>query len=415
MSLILVEPLSSGVALVEEARRMGQDAVVLTAEQGERQLSAAGRKWASSVIVVDTYDAEAVFQAAQKVSREGKLEAMIPGWEYCVDVVAKAASRLGLPHLSVSAATAARNKFASRELLKAAGLNVPRYALIHNPSEVEPAALQVGFPAVLKPADGGGSMLVRRVDSLDELRSTVGQFATGVLDVGHYVGAPFLLEEFLDGHEFSIEGYVDHGQPHVVAVTEKQLGEAPFFVEMGHIVEAALREDERKALVTYIEQVGLAVGLGLGAFHAEARMTKRGPILIEINCRLGGGRIPRLVELTHGLSLAAAMVRSYCEMENPGSVDPSCNRRGIAGVRFLCLESSGRLGIAEGVDDVRAMPGCEEVELYFQPGDEIPELTDFRGRVGHVLFSADDRPALDRRLRQAESRIQFLPQEAVLE
>jgi biotin carboxylase len=412
MSVIIVEPLSSGEALVEAARRMGQDALVFTADQGERQHSAACRKWATSVIVVDTYDADAVFHAAQGVSREGKLETIIPGFEYCVDVVAKAASGLGLPHLSVAAATSARNKFACREQLKAAGIDVPRYALMHNQSEVERAAFEVGFPAVIKPADGGGSCLVRRVDSLDELRGVVGNFATGLLDVDHYVGAPFLLEEFLAGREFSIEGYVDRGQPHVAAVTEKQLGAAPFFVEMGHVVEAALPADEREALVTYVEQVALAIELGLGVFHAEARMTERGPVLIEINCRLGGDRIPRLVELTQGLSLPATMIRSYCGWENPASVDPLCDRRGVAGVRFLTFDSVARFGTANGVDEVRAMTGCEEVELYFHAGDAVPQLTDFRGRVGHVLFTADDRPTLDMRLREAENRIRFLPQAA---
>src|SRR5262245_12266544 len=171
MSLIIVEPLSSGAALVEAAQRMGKAALVLTADEGERRLSEADRKWATSVIVVDTYDAEAVFHTAQEVvSRDGHVEAIVPGWEYCLDVVAKWASRLGFPHMSASAAKAARNKFASRERLKAAGLNVPRYALIHSDADVEWAACEVGFPAVVKPADGGGSILVRRVDSLDELR-----------------------------------------------------------------------------------------------------------------------------------------------------------------------------------------------------------------------------------------------------
>jgi len=408
--IILVEPLSSGVALVEAARQMGQEAVVFTADQGERLLPAAGRTWASSVIVVDTYDADAVFQAAQSLSQQATLEAMVPGFEYCVDVVAKAAPQLGLPHLSASAATAARNKLACRQRLKASGLEVPRYALMHSQSDVEQAAAEVGFPAVIKPVDGAGSILVRKVESLDGLRSMVDNLPISVLDVSHFVGAPFLLEEFLDGREFSIEGYVDHGQPHVAAVTEKHLGTGPFFVEMGHVVEAALREDERRALVTYIEQVVVAVGLGLGVFHAEARMTERGPVLIEINCRLGGGRIPRLVELTQGLSLAATMIRSYCGWENPARIESRFDRRGVAGVRFLSLGSVGRFGGAIGVDEVRAMTGCEEVELYFQAGDKVPPLTDFRGRVGHVLFTADDRPTLDLRMKQAENRIQFLPE-----
>jgi len=411
MSVIIAEPSSSGVALIGAARRMGKAAVVFTADRDDRRISAACRKLATSVIVVDTNDADAVFHAAQKVSREDKLEAIVPGFEYLVDVVAKAASCLGLPHLSPQAAIMARNKFACRERLRSMGLDVPRYALICNESQLERAASRVGFPAVIKPVDGCGSLLVRRVDSLSELRSVVQDSAiNGLLDMGKRVGIPFLLEELLVGHEFSIEGYIDEGQPHVVAVTEKQLGAGPYFVEMGHIVQAELPEHERTKLVAYVKQVVRAMDLTLGVFHAEARMTERGPVLIEINCRLGGDRIYRLVELTRGLSLPEIMICSYCGWKNLASTVRFPREHGVAGVRFLSVDSA-RFSAAYGLDDVRAMTGCEEVELYFQPGDAVPPLTDFRGRVGHVLFTAEDRPTLEMRLCQAENRIRFAPQE----
>ncbi|HVK93973.1 MAG TPA: ATP-grasp domain-containing protein, partial [Noviherbaspirillum sp.] len=310
MSIVIVEPASSGVALVEAAHRMREDVFVLTADQDDRQIPAACRDLATSVIAVDTNDADAVFHAAQHIDRQGKLKAIIPGFEYAVDVVAKAASRLGLPHLSVQAATLTRNKYACRERIQSLGLEVPRYALIGNRSDVERAASEVGFPAVIKPVDGCGSLLVRRVDSLEELHGVLGNAVnTSHLDMGKQVGTTLLLEEFLDGREFSIEGYVDRAHPHVVAITEKQLGPEPFFVEMGHVVPAALPPDDSQALAAYIEQVVRAIGLDLGVFHAEARMTKRGPVLIEIAARLGGDRIYRLVELTQGLSLPATMIR----------------------------------------------------------------------------------------------------------
>jgi biotin carboxylase len=416
MHVLILEPLSSGTALVQAARRMGLGAIVFTANQGERQLSAECKEWATSATTVDTYDGEAVFRAAEQLHRDVNLQAVIPGFEYCVDVAAKTAARLGLPHLPEVAATAARNKFVCRERLKAAGLNVPRYALMHTPTDIEVSAKAVGFPAVLKPTDGGGSLFVQRVDSILELRRAFESFSPGLFDVGHFVGAPFLLEEFLEGPEFSIEGYIDRGQPHVLAVTEKHLGEAPCFVEMGHVVEAAISVDERREMVKYVEQVTRAIDLRLGAFHAEARITTRGPVLIEINCRLGGDRIVRLVELAKGISLPAAMVRSYCGLEILQENISLGQRHGVAGVRFLSMAGSAVMGNVmgnvKGMEEVRAMPGCEEVEMYFRAGEKVPALTDFRGRVGHVLFTADNRSALDERLRQAEKRIQILPQQA---
>jgi biotin carboxylase len=409
MHVLILEPLSSGGGLVEAARRMGLGASVFSANRGERQVRAEHREWASSFTTVETYDDEAVFLAAERLSRDVDIRGVVPGWEYCVDVAAKTAARLGLPHLPAVAATVARNKFECRERLRAAGLNVPRYDVVRTPAELEAAMKVVGFPAVLKPSDGAGSILVQRVDSPSELRKTFETFSPGTIDADHSVGASFLLEEYLDGPEFSIEGYVDRGEPHVVAVTEKQLGEAPFFVEMGHVVEAAITDDERSEMVKYVEQVTRAIELRFGGFHAEARITARGPVLIEINCRLGGDRIIRLVELAKGISLPAAMVRSYCGFEVLEEDISLGHRHGIAGVRFFAMPGSSTMGNVKGVEEVRAMPGCQEVEVYFRPGEKIPPMTDFRGRVAHIIFTADDRSSLDERLRRAESCIQLLP------
>eukprot|EP00983_Pelagomonas_calceolata_P106757 1159269-Pelagomonas_calceolata.AAC.6 len=34
-----------------------------------------------------------------------------------------------------------------------------------------------------------------------------------------------------------------------------------------------------------------ALGLSMGVFHVELKQTSRGPRLIEINCRMGGGPV----------------------------------------------------------------------------------------------------------------------------
>jgi hypothetical protein len=54
------------------------------------------------------------------------------------------------------------------------------------------------------------------------------------------------------------------------------------------------------------------------------------------------------------------------------------------------------------------MDGYQEVETYYEPGAHIPAAVDFRGRVGHVLFSAPDRTVLEERLQRAGNAVRFL-------
>jgi biotin carboxylase len=285
----------------------------------------------------------------------------------------------------------------------------PAYTSITGLEDLESASARVGFPAVLKPVDGSGSLMVRRVDDIKELRYAYQRMTQQrLVDMGRRIGMSAMLESYIAGREFSIEGVVNADGPHVVAVTEKLFGAEPYFVEMGHVVEADIRADERAALVAYVTDAVRAIGLTLGVFHAEARLSDVGPVLMELAARLGGDRIYRLVELTKSISLPEFMIRGYCGENCSVRVDAEHHR--VAGMRFLTLEGSAdRFEFVHGVDQVRRMGGCQEVEIYYEPGHRIPAAVDFRGRIGHVLFTAQDRTDLEERLQRAGSTVRFMP------
>ncbi|MEM5317629.1 ATP-grasp domain-containing protein [Paraburkholderia sp. JHI869] len=403
MAIVVVEPVSSGTALIAAAQRLGHPVHVFCADT--RIVPPTHLRTVASLTSVDTGSADDVAAAVRTV---GGIDALVPGFEYAVDVVAQTAAQLGLPHLAPEAAALTRDKYRSRQRLSMSGLAVPRFASIAKRGDVTRAAVHVGFPAVVKPVDGCGSLLVRRVDSLAQLHATIDSVASrSVPDMGHEVGQAMMLEQYLDGPEYSVEGYVGSLGPRVLAVTEKILGPEPYFVEMGHVVDAKLDDRDRARLSAYVEAVARQIGLTLGVFHAEVRMTRDGPTLIEIAARLGGDRIYRLVELAKSISLPEVMLRSYL-----GERDPApgyCHRRStqVSGVRFLAPEAAGSFVGVSGLDDVRAQPGFQEAEIYPCTGDWVSPPTDFRGRVGHVLFTAPDRPTLERRLNDAQCALEI--------
>jgi biotin carboxylase len=407
VAIVVVEPASSGAALIAAAKRLGHDAHIFSADVDDRIAPSALRDAAASFTRVDTASAEAIAAAARTL---GAVDAIVPGFEYTVGVVAQAAAQLGLPHLPMDAAALTRDKYRSRQRLSTAALAVPRFASITSRNDVARAAERVGFPAVVKPVDGCGSLLVQRVDSLTHLYVTVDEILhCAVPDMGREIGYALMLEQYLDGPEYSIEGYVGHLGPRVLAVTEKTLGPEPYFVEMGHIVEAALEGGERARLVVYIEAVAKHIGLTLGVFHAEARITRDGPVLIEIAARLGGDRIYRLVELAKSISLPEVMIRSHLGEPDPASGYDHRFSTQLSGVRFLAPHAPGPFAGVSRLDNLRSLPGFEEAEIYARPGDIIPQLTDFRGRVGHLLFTAPDRSTLEHRLNDAQRALEFGP------
>ena len=408
MAVVIIEPSSSGVALVEAAHRQGKSIHVLSADTGDRRVGADVRRLAASVVQVETNHFDAVRAAVHSIAGMDRIEALIPGFEYMVEASAAIAGELGLPGLTPDAAQRSRNKLKMRDALRLHGLAIPAYAAINAADDAEQAARQVGFPAVLKPIDACGSLMVRRVDSAEQLHAALRDAGSGVSDMGRRVDGRMLLEGYVTGREFSLEGFVGADGAHVVAITEKILGPEPYFVEMGHVVEANVAEPERKAMEAYVLEAVRAVGLTLGVFHAEVRLSPAGPVLMEIAARLGGDRIYRLVELAKGVSLPDVMVQTYCA-EHVTSQSVQSSSRGVAGVRFLTLGDANRFSAIDGLDDVRAMPGCQEAALYYAPGDHVADASDFRCRIGHVLFTAPDRATLEDRLRHAIGKIRVRP------
>ncbi|MEM5345617.1 ATP-grasp domain-containing protein [Paraburkholderia azotifigens] len=402
-AIIVIEPRSSGIALIAAAARRGFAAHVFSGNRGKRIPSREPQACAASYTVVDTVSPNAVAAAACAIGAD----AIVPGCEYAAGVAAEAAALLGLPHLQPEAAALARDKYRSRLHLAAAGLAVPAVARIAHRRDVVAAALQVGFPAVLKPARGCGGVHVTYVNSLGQLQLAVERARRqGIDDIGNDTGKVLLLEKYLDGPEYSVEGYVGQRGPRVVAVTEKLLSVEPNFVEMGHFVEASLAAEERATLVAYVEEVAEQIGLTLGVFHAKARITRDGPVLIKMAACLGRERIYRLVELSRSVSLPEIAIRSHLGEPEPAPDADAKPATCVSGLRFFAPVAA-RFAGATAVERIRAMPGFQEVEVHSHIGGTVPQLTATSGRVGHVLFTAPDRLTLDLRLAEALRVLRF--------
>ena len=400
-AVLLVEPESSGVELVPAARRLGF-AVHVADRRAPADLPAPVRAAVSSGVVThhlaDTRSVTAVRSVADRLARSTDLAAVLPGFEYAVPVVAAVAARLGLPGLPPATAGALRDKRRMKGALRSAGVPVAAGVELDPGHAGDPAlgraVAAVGFPAVVKPVDGSGSLQVRRVDDLAELRAHLAEVAAAPLDdLGLLLGRRVLVESYVDGPEFSVEGWADRTGRHVLAVTAKQLGPEPHFVEVGHVVDAPVSAADRAALAATAGHAVAALGLTAGVFHVELRLTARGPVVLEAAARLAGDRIPRLVAHTHRVDLADVLVRVLAGLPVP---TPPPGPTGVAAVRYLTvpaptrLPDPNRLAVA-----LAAVPHCVEVAVDVPEGAWLRPATDFRQRFGHAVFAASDRDRLD--------------------
>ncbi|MDQ8706942.1 ATP-grasp domain-containing protein [Streptomyces sp. LHD-70] len=340
---------------------------------------------ADAVSAVDPDDADAVERWVRARIAEGDRYDIVLGLRDTLqDSVARAARLLGVPGNSAEAVRRVRNKDACRAALAAAGFRQPAVRLCTSRRDAEEFLLASRGPWVVKPRDGMASIGVRKVLTVAELPDAVAALPDPDL---------FLVEEFVDGPEYSVEGVLLSSGPRVLAVTAKEVLPPPHFVEVGHVLPAELAEETRRAVERQVVAALDALELRFGVFHVELWLTADGVVLGEVHVRPGGDWLHLL--LAHALPGLDLFGLLYDDVLGRAQRDPGPVSRGAA-VRFL-VAPPGRLTGVDGWDEVAAHPAVLRAELTVSPGELLAPVQQSGDRAGYLVVGAES-PARARAL-----------------
>ncbi|MER0240449.1 ATP-grasp domain-containing protein [Streptomyces sp. HSW2009] len=331
--------------------------------------------------IVDTLDAPAMVETAR--TSDEAFAGVLTYEETRVESAAELATALGLRTSTREAVNACRDKYVGRVALQDAGVPQAQSIAVADLTQAYAAAKQIGYPVVVKPRALSASCGVTFVADAQHLEDAYREAGRIWFDEVPRSQAPILVEEFLDGPEISVEALCRDGQVTALFIAHKELGFAPGFEEVGHVVQAndPLLHDEN--LLQVLQEAHTAVGLTNTVTHTEIRLTEGGPKVVEINARIGGGRIPYLGELVTGLQigLVAADLAAGVASEIPQPTGTM-----TAAVRFLYPERDLKL---ESIEiDAAALPASiYEVLPLANPGTELwlPPVDNARSRYALLI------------------------------
>ena len=384
-ALLFVESNTSGTGrlFALAAREMGYRPVLLTTRP--EKYAYLSQDGAPEVIVVPRVDEDELDRLIRDRFGGGVgVAGITSSSEYFIATAAALAARFGLPGPDAARVRAARDKSHQREALAAGGLATPAFRAVSSADEAAAAAREIGFPVVVKPVGGSGSVGVRACADAAEVREHAASLFAREPSAGGEAPRA-LVESLIDGAEFSVEVFSGR----VIGITRKHLGDPPFFVEAGHDYPAAVPADVARELAETVMRATEILGLGWGPLHWELRVHGGRAYAIEVNPRLAGGFIPELVRHAEGIDL----IRETLRLVAGQAPDVAPSRRRHASIRFLFAPRAGRLDGFEGVDEALSADGVVDVALYRAIGDEIAIHGDFRDRIGHVVACADDSDA----------------------
>jgi biotin carboxylase len=336
-------------------------------------------------IEVDLNDEDATIAQAQKLSQRFDIQGVYTLVEYRVPLAARMAEALGLGRgISYQAALNCRNKKLTRQRLAEHGVGSAQFALVRSTAEAEETLKTFALPVVVKPSNDSASFLVTRCDTVEQVLDSVRAVQQRTHNwVGQAIDPEILIEEYLDGPEFSVEAVTIGGETRILAVTAKRLTPPPVPVEAGHTVHAPLPEADVEAIHQLVKDALPALDVANSVTHTEVKLTSRGPRVVEVNARPGGDYIQSLVRAVTGydlyeLALHIAIGGTMADLPQHAPVASS------AAVRFLTADHAGTLHMADP-EIAASVQGVQTLHLIFRDGQQVETTTSNYNRLGHVI------------------------------
>jgi biotin carboxylase len=281
------------------------------------------------------------------------------------------------------------------------------------PVDADPrgVARRAGYPAVIKPLGLSGSRGVMRVNSdvellaaFDRLRQLLARPEIRAMRLGSE--GTILVEGFVDGREYALEGLMTRGSFRVLTIFDKPDPlDGPFFEETVYLTPSSLRIDAAHAISSEVERAARALGLWHGPVHAECRLTDRGVFVLEVAARPIGGLCSRVLRFGADgqMSLEELLLRHACGEQ----VDETRRERSAAAVMMVPIPKRGIFKRVDGVEEARAVQYVDDVQITVKTDQLLEPLPEAGSYLGFIFARAPRPPDTENAVREAHRRLSF--------
>lgn len=283
------------VPIILKAKQMGLETHVFAWKVGDE-----GEKLADYFYPISITEKELILERCREIGIHGICSIASDLAVVAVNYVAQNMNLNGNSELCTLLTT---NKYNMRMALEKGGLPIPKVYFSNNNDLY--SLEEKDYPVICKPTDRSGSRGVNLVNNENELKHAIKWAKKESLE-GRYI-----IEEYIEGEEYSIECVTWRGTHQLLAVTKKYTTGAPNFIEKGHLEPAELTDDLKNRIRNIIYRALDVLLIENGASHSEIKINSKGEIkIIEIGSRMGGDLIgSSLVPLSTGIDFTEQVIR----------------------------------------------------------------------------------------------------------
>lgn len=360
--------------VIKKAKEMGYCVHVLDADP-----HAMGFQDADEYSVINIVDEKACLKYAQEHHIDGVSTAAT---DFSVLAMSYVAENLHLPGINYKAAQRIKNKAAVRKCLFEAKADDTGYSFeIDSLDQIAQILPQVKFPIMMKPCDGSGSRGASRVDNAKEFEQACKYAMEG--SITHRAVA----EPFVEGKEYGVESFVDHGEIHILGIMQKDMTQPPYYAELGHAIPSELPVSTEDKIRNCVRKALQALDVNHGSVNMDLLIGKDGDVhIVDVGARMGGNLIgSHIIPVGTGIDYMGNMIRAAVGDETSWElVSPP---KPVA-TKLLALQPG----------KVKALPDFErlereydvKIEHHLHVGDIItPYRTNLDG-CGYIVSTADN-------------------------
>jgi len=373
--------------------------------------------WRDRAIPVRYHDEEASVAAILEHAARQPINGVIVVGDKPTVVAALTAQELRLASHLAPAAAVSRNKLFTRERLRDCDLLRPWFFPTSVDADPNELAGLIEYPCVIKPLTLSASRGVMRADDrvafvekFERLRALLVSpevRAERLPDEGAY--DTILVEGFIEGWEFALEGVMHHGALNALALFDKPDPlDGPFFEETIYLTPSTAPDAMQWDILDAVSRAAVAIGLTHGPIHAECRVNNRGVYILEVAARPIGGLCARSLRFQKKGEGPLASLEEVLLRHALGE-PPSDWRREVpaSGVMMIPMPQRGIFRTVAGVDDAKAVPGIDDVQITAKTDQVLVPLPEGASYLGFIFAHAPTPDAAERALRDAHARLRF--------
>jgi biotin carboxylase len=393
---------------------MQKPAILTAKELGCRVIAADGNKDACCVSLCDEFahidlkNIDALCEFALNLKKNSEIDAVFTAGTDFSAACAKIAELCGLHSHSYEAALNASDKIRMRKCFAKSGVRSPEFIEIEdntfacNAENILQLLRNNGFshnpfPLVVKPVDNMGARGCRMVRSGNELEEAV------KTAVSYSRSKRAILEEYMDGPEFSIDSLVYNGTITITGFADRHIYYPPYFIEMGHTLPSAVSEEQKSILFEEFKKGVKSLGLSCGAAKGDVKLTKDGPKIGEIAARLSGGYMSGWTyPYASGINLTEQALRiALGDAPSISLTGMPKEPRAVSAERAY-ISIPGIIKSVSGCEEAKNIPYVKNIFPRVKAGDIVSFPVNNVEKCGNIISCAENR---EEAVKSAESAV----------